>query len=210
MFRWCALAVFVTCIALSARRRWHARHVGGAIPRSLEPASLIAGRILIALPLFGGIVAHLVTPDWMGWASFDIPTWVRWIGLALALLVPLWLNWVLSSLGPNISETVLTKERHQLVTTGPYRWVRHPLYVGGIALFVSIGLMLASWFILLWAAIALIAVRTVVIPQEEAQLVAKFGEAYRSYRSRTGALLPATRADERFPVPRGVEHDDDR
>ena len=197
MFRWCALAVFGTCLALSAHRRWQARRVGGAIPRSRETATLIAGRILVAVPLFGGVVAHLVNPGWMAWASFDIATWIRWIGLALGFMVTVWLNWVLSTLGANISETVLTKERHQLVTTGPYRWVRHPLYVGAIALFVSIGLMLASWFILFWTAVAMIALRAVVIPQEEAQLVAKFGERYQSYQSRTGPLWPTTsRADE--------------
>jgi protein-S-isoprenylcysteine O-methyltransferase Ste14 len=59
-----------------------------------------------------------------------------------------------------------------------------------MALFVSIGLMAANWFILLWAAVALIALRLVVIPREEAQLVAKFGDAYRRYRRGTGLLLP--------------------
>jgi protein-S-isoprenylcysteine O-methyltransferase Ste14 len=68
--------------------------------------------------------------------------------------------------------------------------MRHPLYTGAIALFVSIGLMAVNWFIVLWAVVALIAVRLVVIPREEAQLVATFGDAYRRYRGGTGSLLP--------------------
>jgi protein-S-isoprenylcysteine O-methyltransferase Ste14 len=42
--------------------------------------------------------------------------------------------WVFSALGRNVSETVLTKGDHELVTAGPYRWIRHPLYTtGGMA-----------------------------------------------------------------------------
>lgn len=85
---------------------------------------------------------------------------------------------------------MLTKPQHRLVTTGPYRWVRHPLYTVAIALFASLGLMAANWFILLWTVVALIALRLVVIPREEAQLVAKFGDEYRRYRSETGSFLP--------------------
>jgi hypothetical protein len=65
----------------------------------------------------------------------------------------------LGNLGRNVSETVLTKESHELVTSGPYRWIRHPLYTTGIALFVALGLIAANWFILLCAAAALVGIR---------------------------------------------------
>jgi len=191
MFRWFALVVFLATLGISAGRRWQARRPGGAIRRGEEPLGLIAGRLLVALPLFGGVVAYLANPDWMGWASLTLPLWARWTGVALGLLVVPSSYWVLTALGTNVSETVLTKRQHRLVTTGPYRWVRHPLYTVGIALFLAIALMAANWFILLWAVVALIAVRLVVIPREEAQLVARFGDDYRRYRSGTGSLLPS-------------------
>jgi len=89
-----------------------------------------------------------------------------------------------------VSETVLTKERHELVTSGPYRWVRHPLYGTGIALFLSVGLMAANAFLLLWTVVALVSIRLIVVPREEAALVEAFGQEYQSYQSRTGSLLP--------------------
>ena len=191
MFRWFALTVFLAAISLSARRRWQARQASGTIPRFQEPAGLIAGRLLVAVPLFGAVLAYLANPGWMAWASLDVPSWARWIGVALGLAVIPSLYWVLSTLGANVSETVLTKPQHQLVTTGPYRWVRHPLYTVGIALFVSLGLMAANWFILVWAVVAVLGLRLVVIPREEFQLEARFGDDYRRYRSGTGSLLPS-------------------
>ena len=195
MFRWFALAVLIASLTISAWRRWQARRAGGAISRSEESRELILGRILVALPLFGGVVMYVANPSWMAWASLDLLPWVRWSGVALGILVVFSVYWVLTNLGANVSETVLTKQQHRLVTVGPYRWVRHPLYSTGISLFLSIGLMAANWFIMLWALVALISIRLVVIPQEEANLEATFGDEYRRYRSGTYSLLP---------LPRGI------
>ena len=189
-FRWCALAVFVVTLGISAGRRWQARRAGGTIRRREEPRALILGRAIVALPLFGGVVLYIANPRWMAWASVDLPSWIRWAGVGLGVLVVPSVHWVLTSLGTNVSETVLTKRQHRLVTVGPYRWVRHPLYTAAIALFVSLGLMAANWFILLWAMIALLAIRFVVIPREEANLVVAFGDDYRRYRDATGSLVP--------------------
>lgn len=196
MFRWLALATFLTTLGVSSWRRWRARRAGETIARSAEPPLLIAGRLLVALPLFGGIVAYLAHPAWMAWASLPLPAAARWIGVALGGATVPAAHWVLTTLGANVSETVLTKRGQQLVTTGPYRWVRHPLYTTGITLFLGLGLTAANWFILLWTAVALAAVRLVIVPREEAQLVLRFGDDYRRYRERTGALVP------RWPVAR--------
>ena len=89
-----------------------------------------------------------------------------------------------------MTETVLIKADHRLVTHGPYRWVRHPLYGTGLSLFLAVGLMAASWFILLLTVIVGVLVLAVVIPAEERNLVEAFGDDYREMRRRTGRLLP--------------------
>lgn len=197
MFRWIALSVFLASVSISTMLRRRARRAVGAIPRRLEPSALIAMRLLVALPLFGGVIAYLANPGWMAWASLPWPSWARWLGVALGVLVVPASYWVLNTLGSNVSETVLTKQHQQLVRTGPYRWVRHPLYTTGTALFVGIGLMAANWFILLWAGIALIGLLAAVIPREEAELVLRFGDEYRRYQRETGAMLPLLRTRER-------------
>jgi protein-S-isoprenylcysteine O-methyltransferase Ste14 len=127
----------------------------------------------------------------MKWSAFDAADWFRWVGVALGMCVVPAVHWLLTALGSNVSETVLVKERHELVTSaGPYRWIRHPLYATGIALFVALGLMASNWFILGMALIAMVLIRTVVVPREERELISRFGSQYELYRRRTGAMLP--------------------
>ena len=108
-------------------------------------------RLLFAAPLYLSVFAYMVNPDWMVWSSFPLPSWLRWLGAALGLgMLPI-LYWGVSSLGSNISETFLTKEKHVLVTHGPYRWVRHPLYAVATIGFVSLSIVAANWFMMAMA-----------------------------------------------------------
>jgi len=188
--RWFALAAFVGCLGISAFYRWRARQQGETIARRRENPLLIAGRAVIGLPLFVAILLYLLNPRWMAWAEFALPSWGRWVGAVLGLVAVPAALWVFTSIGRNVSETVLTKRDHALVTTGPYRWIRHPLYTTGAVLLLAIGLMAANWFILLFALLAIVSLRLAVIPLEERELVNKFGDEYRRYMATTGGLLP--------------------
>lgn len=190
MFRWFALAAFAGCLGISAFYRIRARQQGETIARRRESASLIAGRAGIGLPLFIGILVYLLNPRWMKWAEVPLPIWVRWAGVVAGLLAVPAAFWVFKSIGRNVSETVLTKRDHALVTAGPYRWIRHPLYSTGASLLLAIGLMAANWFMLLFTVLVVVSLRWIVIPLEEQELVKKFGEEYRAYMGRTGRLLP--------------------
>jgi protein-S-isoprenylcysteine O-methyltransferase Ste14 len=100
--------------------------------------------------------------------------------------------WLFRSIGSGITPTSATRERHALVTSGPYRWVRHPLYTVGSSFFVAFGMMADNWFIagLGLLAFVLMAART---PAEEANLIGKFGDEYRVYMKRTGRYFPKFR-----------------
>ena len=193
IFRWFALALLITAIGLSGFHRRRARVGSETIARSRESAPLIAGRLLVALPFLAGTLAYILNPAWMAWGSLEIPVWLRWIGVGLGVAVVPAVHWVLSSLGKNVSETVLTKNDHQLVQHGPYRWVRHPLYTTGTTMLFALGLMAASWFLLTLAALALVLIRLVVVPIEEGELTRRFGAGYTNYMSHSGAMLPRLR-----------------
>jgi protein-S-isoprenylcysteine O-methyltransferase Ste14 len=190
MFRWFALAILLAAVGTSGYYRWRARQASETIARSREGGLFLAIRALAALLLYLPVIAYVAIPQWMTWASFVLPVWIRWLGFLVGLLTIPAAAWVLRSLGHNVSETVLTKREHQLVTTGPYRWVRHPLYTTGVTLFVALGLMEASWFVLFMTAVAALCIQTLVIPTEERRLMEKFGDQYRTYMARTGRILP--------------------
>ena len=147
--------------------------------------TLRLGGLLLWLTL----IAYLINPVWIGWASYASPVWLRWLGVLTAGTGWVLTFWMFQSLGNNITDTVVTRREHHLVTTGPYRWIRHPLYTFGSLFYLGLGLIAASWLILLMACLAffLLSLRT---PKEEAQLLARFGDEYADYTESTGRYLP--------------------
>ena len=93
------------------------------------------------------------------------------------------------TLGKNLTDTVVTRKDHELVTTGPYRFVRHPFYCAFILAVLANATVAANWFILLTggAAWLVIVFRS---KKEEENLIARFGDDYRGYMERTGRLFP--------------------
>ncbi len=93
------------------------------------------------------------------------------------------------TLGTNLADTVVTKARHTLITSGPYRWGRHPFYVVFALAVAANSLVTANWFLALTCVIsvALIVIRR---RQEEEELIEWFGDEYRGYLARTGRFFP--------------------
>ena len=143
-----------------------------------------------------GLLAFMLNPSWMAWSSVALPEWLRWAGVGLGVLAAGQLVWTLRSLGPNLTDTVVTRKAHYLVTGGPYRWVRHPFYdAAGLAILAN-SLTTANWFLFLTGGLAfvLMVVRT---KTEEAKLLERFGDSYRRYMEETGRFLPRIGANRR-------------
>ena len=144
------------------------------------------------LALWLSVLISLIAPRWMRWARLPLPDWLRWTGAGLGTaLLPLE-YWMFQSLGTGITPTVATRADHQLVTHGPYRWVRHPLYTIGTGVFLAQSLISANWVV---AILSVLTLRLLLLrlPKEEAQLIERFGDEYRQYMERTGRLLPRLR-----------------
>jgi protein-S-isoprenylcysteine O-methyltransferase Ste14 len=94
----------------------------------------------------------------------------------------------------------LTPEARHLVTDGPYRYVRHPLYLAG--LLVGVVLLVSSWSALAAALFALYAAATLLRVRAEERLLARtFPAAWPSYARRTGMLLPRLAGLNPPPAP---------
>lgn len=189
-FRLMMVAIFVISASISKYHRRKAKLSGEAISRRDEGRVAMLLRAAVALPLMLSFLAYMINPSWMAWSELALPVWARWVGVGLGIAC-LPLLWTLfQSIGSNISETVLTKKDHRLVMTGPFRWIRHPLYTVAMLLFFSYGLMASNWWMMMFTAIGLVMIVVLVIPKEEAELIAKFGDEYRDYQDRVEKLLP--------------------
>jgi protein-S-isoprenylcysteine O-methyltransferase Ste14 len=136
-----------------------------------------------------GTFAWMIDPRWMAWGSMPVPEWLRLAAIGPLVLGCGLLVWTFRSLGKNLTDTVVTRQAHTLIAHGPYRWIRHPLYTSVGLLVTGISLIAANWFLLLTgiAVFGLLVIRTAT---EEANLLARFGEGYRTYMNRTGRFLP--------------------
>ncbi len=194
-FRLVTAALCVLALPMSAYYRRAAVSSGEKVTRGGE--GLV---IMILLRFFGfcaaiGVLMYMIHPAWIGWFTLELPTWLRYVGVGLGVVTVPMLYWVFRSLGRNLTDTVATRKEHTLVTHGPYRWVRHPLYLVGTLFWIGFSLVSANWFVGLMSILSFVVVvaRT---PIEEAKLMERFGEQYREYRRRTGRFLPNLRCSK--------------
>jgi len=190
IFRILAALIFFTGLGISAYFRSKADRDSG------ETLSLKDEGLVIKLTLrIGGLVlwmsmlGALIYPPLLAWSSVGLPAWIRWLGVGFGILSVGLTYWMFNNIGTGITPTVATRTEHQLVTSGPYRWIRHPLYTFGTLFFFSFALMLDSWFLAAMATLAIILL-TIRLPQEEHFLIEKFGDEYREYMKTTGRYLP--------------------
>jgi len=189
IYQFVAIALILATLSISIYYRSRAARSGEKISPLEEGRLILNLRRIFGLALWLPIFAYLVNPRWMAWSSLPLPASARWVGAGImALCVPL-VYWLFSSLGKNVTPTVAIRKEHTLVTHGPYRWVRHPLYSVGFVAFAGFSLLAANWFIFatLLLAFGVLMQRT---PIEERRLIERFGDDYLEYMQRTGRFLP--------------------
>ena len=168
-------------------------HTGEKIDRWQEGVFIVFGLRPTAAALFAAWLAWLINPAWLEWSRLPLPAAVRWAGIALAAGGGVFWVWALHHLGKNLTDTVVTRRQHSLVTSGPYRWVRHPFYVGLVLMLFGVSVATANWLItglaaLLWFGFLLPRTRI-----EERKLIERFGDDYREYMRRVGRFVPRFR-----------------
>jgi len=155
---------------------------------TLGRASQIAG--LLALPAFLSTILYVFIPAWMSWAVLPLPIWARWLGVAIALGGFVLLQWSQGSLGENWSDAPKLLEGQEMVSSGPYRWIRHPIYAAFLLILGSPLLISANWFVgATWIGMTALDVAS-RINAEEAMMLGQFGDQYRAYMRRTGRVFP--------------------
>ena len=136
------------------------------------------------IPLFYALT------DWLDFANYTLPTWAGWLGvviLATALIV-FWRAH--ADLGLNWSPTLEIREKHELITRGIYGLIRHPMYASQWLWVIAQPLLLQNWVAGWLDLLVFIPFYLLRVKAEEQLMLEQFGEQYRSYMQKVGAVFP--------------------
>ncbi|HKC91096.1 MAG TPA: isoprenylcysteine carboxylmethyltransferase family protein [Candidatus Limnocylindria bacterium] len=184
--------------------------------RTLRISVLLAAHVIFlsagALRIIRGQRGHLLRsqdPWWLQyypplvWIPFvityffpfvvDLPMPVRLLGLAIAIASAVFAAWAMWSLGKSYGIRMDLFDGHRLVTGGPYRLTRHPMYLGIISFHVGATLAMESLALLAITLLYVIPFTALRIRAEDRVLASGFGDAFRAFAGRVPALVPFTR-----------------
>lgn len=189
VLRTVVLAILLAIVPVGMYHRVKSQATGEKLDRRQEGVFILATLRPLGAAFWFGLLAWMINPAWLRWSSVHVPLWARSAGVAILVAGCLLLAWTFRSLGKNLTDTVVTREYHTLVSHGPYRWIRHPLYSSAALMVAGLSTIAANWFLFVTGVMVLgaLVIRT---KTEEANLIARFGDSYRRYMDRTGRFLP--------------------
>lgn len=149
-------------------------------------------RAALFFPLIALLALYLIDPPWMRALSFPLPSLLRTAGFVLATLSLLLWCLAQKALGVQWSPQLQLRKKHRLISSGPYKRIRHPIYTAMFGWAAGLSLLTANW---VFAAVGCLAVIVLVLraPVEENMMAERFGEEYMRYMGRTGRFFPKVR-----------------
>ena len=140
--------------------------------------------ITILLPFF-----YLFT-DWFDFVDYRLPDWAGWCGAAI-FGVALWLLWRShADLGLNWSVAVEVREKQSLVTSGVFKYMRHPMYSAHLLWGIAQALLVHNWIAGVASLAVFLPLYLLRVPREEKVMLDAFGDEYREYMKRSGRVIP--------------------
>jgi protein-S-isoprenylcysteine O-methyltransferase Ste14 len=152
--------------------------------RLLTVALIIPAAVLLTVP---GSRLH-----WLGMRFLPDTMIPYWLGLLMVIAGLAFAVWARMHLGRNWSGTVTVKENHELIRSGPYAIVRHPIYTGLLLAILGTAVVLGEWRGLLAFCFLTIAF-LLKLRREERFMEESFPDTYPSYRAQVPALIPLLR-----------------
>lgn len=194
-FRWAFLILLVMLFAMRFYFMVKVRRSGGRIMPDEGAIQREGGRgvfvfrvvAFVALMVF--LSMYVIGVKWIDVFRFPLPAWLRWVGFTLGILSVALMAWTQVALDTRWSAQLQLTEDHQLVTTGPYARVRHPLYSSIFGWGLSLALLTANW---IFVAVTLLSIAGLLwrIPKEEQMMMEAFGDEYKTYMQHTGRFFP--------------------
>lgn len=183
----------VLIVAFIAHRGYYTKKVArpeNDTVKKREEGSVTKVAEVLSLIGFVAMIAYVINPGWLSWASLSFPFWLRWTGVIVALVGFTLLQWAQITLGRSWSDTPRMMKEQALITSGPYQFIRHPIYTAFILILGSTVFISSNWLIgLTWAGMTVLDIAS-RISFEESLMLEYFGDQYREYMKKTGRLLP--------------------
>lgn len=185
-------AMVAGTVIVGVPQRLRADRAGGRVSVRTDPWWFWCGMAVIGPPVLLGSMAFLAGARGFDFARVALPDIARLGGVSLGAGGLALFAWMFHHLGTNVTSTAMPRREATLVTSGPYRWVRHPMYTAALLMGIAAALLTANLVVAIggFAMFGLLAARSRL---EERRLEEKFGAAYRAYQRRTGRFLPRWR-----------------
>jgi protein-S-isoprenylcysteine O-methyltransferase Ste14 len=167
------------------RKSWRKAEKAERRPSRIE-------QVLLFLMSVSGIVLPLIysVTRWLEFADYHLPAWLGWLGVSVLAGAVLLFYQAHRDLRTNWSPMVEIFAGHVLVTNGIYSVIRHPMYASGWLLAVAQVLLIQNWIAGPATLIVYIPFYIIRVPVEEKLMRDAFGDPYRDYLKKTGALIP--------------------
>lgn len=168
---------------------WQVRAINTKTTQRLEPALSRTVRVVAILVSVVILSTTRIPAHWLYYPLWPQGLFPFWLGAAITVGGLLFAVWAREHLGRNWSRSVTIKQDHELITSGPYALLRHPIYTGSLVGFLGLAIalsqvrgfvVLAIMFVVFWAKLS----------KEEQWMHSQFGETYSNYVHRTAALVP--------------------
>jgi protein-S-isoprenylcysteine O-methyltransferase Ste14 len=168
---------------------WQIKAVNTKSTQRLEPAASRILRVFIFLIAIALLSTTRIPLPWLYLQLWPVGLWPFWLGAAVTIAGLLFAVWAREHLGRNWSRSVTIKQGHELITSGPYAVVRHPIYTGILTGFLGMAIAISQVrgflvFVLIFLAF------WIKLRMEEQWMRSQFGEAYATYARQTAALVP--------------------
>lgn len=130
------------------------------------------------------------TTNWLDFANYALPGWAGWFGVFLMVLALLIFWRSHKDLGLNWSPSLEIRKEHALITNGIFGYIRHPMYASQWVWVIAQPLLLQNWLAGFLNFLIFIPFYILRVRAEEQMMLDRFGDEYRAYMQKTGAIFP--------------------
>ena len=147
---------------------------------------------ILVLLLIGMLIIPIIyaATNWLDFANYSLPVWAGWLGVII-LAGAIFIFWrAHEDLGLNWSPTLEIREKHELITRGIYGVIRHPMYASQWLWVIAQPLLLPNWLAGWLNFLIFVVFYAVRVKAEEQLMIEQFGDEYRAYMQKVGAIFP--------------------